>query len=199
MIKISTRVALFATLVGAASNFSGVRADSLNQFGLNKARGEAKFASNTGNTLFLAAGTLLPLLNGKEGQQQTVRTLDTLAVVVPATEIIKRLTREQRPDGSGRTSFPSGHASAAFAVATMQASFRPKQAPFWYAGATLIGASRVQLNRHYWHDVIAGAALGYFTAKFEMKKPRGLILRPLIQREQRQTNAGFQIGWNRVF
>lgn len=199
MRKISTRVALLATLMGITSSFSGARADSLDQFGLHRARGEAEFASGTGNTLFLAAGTLLPLLDGKAGQQQTARTLDALLLAVPATEILKAVTREERPDGSSRSSFPSGHASAAFTVAAMQAHFHPRQALLWYAGATVIGASRVQLERHYWHDVIAGAALGYFSAQIELKSPRGLILRPLIHREERQTNAGFEIGWHRTF
>ncbi|PQV64760.1 PAP2 superfamily protein [Abditibacterium utsteinense] len=199
MHKISTPVALLATLIAMAGNFSGARADSLDQFGLHKARGEAKFASGTGNTLFLAAGTLLPLLNGKQGEQQTVRTLDALLIAVPATEVLKTLTHERRPDDSSSSSFPSGHASAAFTVATMQAHYHPKQALLWYGGATIIAASRVQLERHYWHDVIAGAALGYFSAQFELKSPRGLILRPLIHREERQTNAGFELGWHRVF
>ena len=62
----------------------------------------------------------------------------------------------------------------------MQAHYHPKQALLWYGGATIIGASRVQLNRHYWHDVIAGAALGYFTTQLELHEEKGLILRPFI-------------------
>lgn len=200
MQKIFKSAALLAIALGCSSQFSPSRADSLDQFGLHKARGEAKFASGTGNTLFLAAGTLLPLLNGKEGEQQTVRTIDSLLVAVPLTEALKAITRERRPDGSERTSFPSGHASAAFAVAAMQAHFHPRQSLLWYGGATLIGASRVQLERHYWHDVIAGAALGYFTTQFELKAPRGLILRPLIDRPAKTATArGFELGWHRVF
>lgn len=182
------------------SSFCGARADSLDQFGLHKARGEAKFASGTGNAIFLAAGTLLPLLHGKDGEQETVRTLDALLLAVPATEVIKRITHERRPDDSANSSFPSGHASAAFTVAAMQAHFHPKQALLWYAGATVIGASRVQLERHYWHDVIAGAALGYFSAQLELKAPRGLILRPLVhQPADKKSVSQLEVGWNRVF
>lgn len=86
-----------------------------------------------------------------------------------------------RPDGSDSQSFPSGHATAAFTVAAMQAHYHPRQSLLWYGGATLIGASRVQLERHYWHDVIAGAALGYFTAQVELHQSKGLILRPFIE------------------
>ena len=142
----------------------------------------AKFASGTGNILFLGAGTLLPLIeDGKDGQQHALRTADSLIVSTLFSEALKRITHEKRPDGSNYESFPSGHATAAFAVATMQANYHPKQAIFWYAGATVIAASRVKLNRHYTHDVIAGAALGYFTSKLELGQNRGLLLRPFIR------------------
>lgn len=200
MFKISPQATFLAVLLGISSQLSGARADSLDQFGLHKARGEAKFASGTGNALFLAAGTLLPLLGGKSGEQQTVRTLDALLIAVPATEALKFLTHEERPDGSSNSSFPSGHASAAFAVAAMQAHFHPHQKLLWYGGATLIGASRVQLERHYWHDVIAGAALGYFSTQIELKAPRGLILRPFLEAPTRTTQAtGLEVGWNHSF
>ena len=147
----------------------------------------AKFASGTGTLLFLGAGTLLPLLeDGPEGREHTLRTMDSLLTSTLITEGLKHIVREKRPDGSDRTSFPSGHATAAFAVATMQSHFHPKQAPYWYAGATLISYSRVKLNRHYYHDVIAGAAVGYFTSRWELSQRRGLILSPLI----RSRNAG---------
>lgn len=142
----------------------------------------ARFASGGGNVAFLAAGTLLPLgTDGKDGAQHTLRTVDALAVSVLATEALKTLTHEKRPDGSDFKSFPSGHASAAFTVAAMQAHFHPSQALLWYGGAALIGASRVTLNRHYTHDVVAGAALGYFSAQLELKQNRGLLLRPFIR------------------
>ena len=142
----------------------------------------AKFASGTGNILFLGAGTLLPLVeDGKNGQQHALRTADTLLTSALFSEGLKRLTHKKRPDGSNYESFPSGHATAAFAVATMQANYHPKQAIFWYAGATVIAASRVKLRRHYTVDVLAGAALGYATARLELGQNRGLILRPFIR------------------
>ena len=150
----------------------------------------ARFASGTGNVLFLGAGTLLPLIeDGKDGPQHSLRTADSLIVSTLFSEALKRITHERRPDGGNTQSFPSGHATAAFAVATMESHYHPKQAILWYAGATVIAASRVKLRRHYTHDVIAGAALGYFTSKLELKQGRGLLLRPFIRPEGARGSA----------
>lgn len=130
---------------------------------------------------YLAAGLGLPLLQDHEaGRERSFRTLDTLLVTFGLTEGFKGLIHETRPDGSDRQSFPSEHTSLAFAVATMQAQYHPDEAIYWYGGATLIGASRVWDRKHYWHDVLAGAALGYGVARLELSMPHGLILQPLI-------------------
>ncbi len=156
----------------------------------------ARFASGTGNILFLGAGTLLPLIeDGKNGGQHSLRTADSLIVSTLIGEALKRVTHKKRPDGSNYESFPSGHATAAFAVATMESHYHPKQAILWYGGATVIAASRVKLHRHYTVDVIAGAALGYFTSKLELKQGRGLLLRPFIHPEgPRGSVSGLSIG-----
>ncbi|RYG39429.1 phosphatase PAP2 family protein [bacterium] len=130
---------------------------------------------------YLTAGLALPLLrDGESGRQRSFRTLDALGSTFLITEGLKSIVRERRPDGSDRQSFPSAHASLAFTVATMQADFRPREAVYWYLGASMIGASRVDLRKHHVHDVLAGAALGYGIARLELSLPRGLILQPLI-------------------
>ena len=120
----------------------------------------ARFASGKGNLAFLAAGVAGPLFYGEKDRAEVARRLDTALTVSLATQALKLAFRERRPDGSSRDSFPSGHASAAFAIAALNARARPKDAPFWYAGAALVADSRVTLKRHYVHDVIAGALLG---------------------------------------
>lgn len=195
-------VALSCALPSGVLLSGTARADSLDQFGLHRARGEAKFASGAGSALFLAAGTLLPLVDGDpQGSQRSVRVADALLTSTLLTEGLKRLTREERPDGSSHDSFPSEHATAAFAVAAMQAHYHRKQAAFWYGGAALIGASRVQLERHYWHDVLSGAALGYLTAQLELRQGRGLLLRPFVNGPSRANGhdqvAGFSLS--RIF
>lgn len=134
--------------------------------------------------MYLAAAVGLPLLtDGRDGKNHALRAADALGTSVLLAEGLKALVREKRPDAASRDSFPSGHATAAFAVATVESEFHPRQAPLWYSGAALISYSRVRLNRHYAQDVVAGAALGYFTARIELSRPHGLILSPLISPE----------------
>jgi hypothetical protein len=157
--------------------------------------GEAKFASGTGNFVYLGAGLIAPLLeDGKDGEQHSMRTFDSVLTSTIITEVLKNVTHEKRPDGSNFKSFPSGHATAAFAVATMESEYHPKQSLFWYAGATTIAVSRVQLNKHHWHDVAAGAAVGYFTSKFELHHKHGLILQPFIHDQGKEHVAGLQFS-----
>lgn len=145
------------------------------------ARKGAEFASGAGNILFLAAGIGLPLLtDGSQGRNHSLRALDAMGSSVLLTEGLKALVREKRPDSNAHDSFPSGHATAAFAVATMQSAFHPKQAPYWYAGATLISLSRIRLHRHTNADVAVGAAIGFGMSRLELSAPRGLILSPII-------------------
>jgi len=65
---------------------------------------------------------------------------------------------------SDQFSFPSGHTSAAFMVATMVSYFFPALAPGLYAWALAIGFSRVVLGVHFPTDTLMGAVLGSFTA-----------------------------------
>lgn len=157
------------------------------------ARSASKFASEGGNILFLAAGVGLPLLSdGHNGKNHSLRVLDALGTSVLLSEGLKNLVREKRPDSNAHDSFPSGHATAAFSVAAVEAGLHPRQAPLWYLGATLISYSRVRLHRHTVGDVLVGAALGIGTARVEMSQPRGLLLSPFITPDG--TGMGIQMS-----
>lgn len=60
--------------------------------------------------------------------------------------------------------FPSGHATAAFAAATVIAMVHPATGVPAYTFATAVGWSRMQRNRHYPTDIFAGASLGILVA-----------------------------------
>lgn len=79
--------------------------------------------------------------------------------------ILKNVINEERPNGSGNDSFPSGHTTIAFASAGYI-----QQRYGWTLGApalvaaTFVGFTRVQAKQHYWYDVVAGAVMGEVSA-----------------------------------
>ncbi|MDQ3366761.1 MAG: phosphatase PAP2 family protein [Myxococcota bacterium] len=131
----------------------------------------------------LAAG----MLGSGDGSRyyHTKGLAESLATGVFVTGLIKATVGRHRPDHdpaiddpSSRRSFPSGHATQAFAIATYAALYlrlhvfdsrRGSQTlPWWEAatyGGILVGASalageRVLHNRHHLTDVAVGGLLG---------------------------------------
>ncbi|MBL8009687.1 MAG: phosphatase PAP2 family protein [Flavobacteriales bacterium] len=62
-------------------------------------------------------------------------------------------------------SFPSGHATCAFAMGLALAVMdgAPRRAPLWALGAAVLAFTRVYLSQHFTEDVLAGAGLGVVT------------------------------------
>lgn len=71
----------------------------------------------------------------------------------------------------GNGSFPSGHAIAAFSVATVVARRygNHRWVPYVaYGMAALVGFSRLSLSAHFLSDVFVGGALGYSISRFSV-------------------------------
>ena len=96
-------------------------------------------------------------------------TVVSMGVAFGGKTALKAMINEERPDHSDNKSFPSGHAAIAFAAArSIDKEFRNES--IWipiagYAAATALGIERVASDRHHWHDVAAGAAIGYGVAE----------------------------------
>jgi len=90
------------------------------------------------------------------------QALDVAITSTVSVELLKRTFRDPRPENSGLGgyAFPSGHATAAFALAAVASEYQPEQKWLWYLLAAGVAWSRVECNAHDWDDVIAGAALG---------------------------------------
>lgn len=103
------------------------------------------------------AGISTLTLHDYEGTTQLVKST---ALALGSTLLLKYTVDEERPTG-GNHSFPSGHASISFS----SAEFIRKRYGWDYGlpaylAATFVGFSRVESEQHYFHDVLAGAALG---------------------------------------
>jgi membrane-associated phospholipid phosphatase len=101
-----------------------------------------------------------------------------VAVGLPGlvSTVVKRWIGRVRPSDAGPfayepfswrpdyASFPSGHATTAFAALVAFGVIFPRIRPVLWVYALLIAATRVAVSAHYPSDVIAGAAFGAFGA-----------------------------------
>lgn len=103
------------------------------------------------------------LTNSPKLADTGVVVLESLFVNFIATEGLNYSFRRRSPDGSNRTSFPSGHVSSTAALAASISEmfdWNPKAAIPLYATAAFVGASRIQDNKQYLSSVLAGMTLG---------------------------------------
>jgi membrane-associated phospholipid phosphatase len=108
------------------------------------------------------------------GADGLIATLIAGGIVTPALKLIVGRRRPRDTDKtfdfkpfSGSSSFPSGHSTEAFAVASVIATHYDQR---WvqvvsYGSATLVGFARVHHRAHFLSDVTAGAIIGTATGR----------------------------------
>ena len=111
---------------------------------------------------------------GNDRQRKTaVNALESAATALVITEGLKFIAHRDRPNGQDDDSFPSNHTAAAFAMATVAAEEYKENkfaAPLAYGLATLTAYGRLNDDKHWASDVLAGALIGHYTAKQIMKQ-----------------------------
>ena len=100
--------------------------------------------------------------NDAQFQSLTYSLAQGFLVTNTITAGLKVLAGRELPDATSRYSFPSGHTSNSFMLATVVSRhYGWKAGAPAYAFAAYVGASRLKSRKHYLTDVIAGATLGY--------------------------------------
>lgn len=82
-------------------------------------------------------------------------------IITPA---LKATVHRTRPNG-GDESFPSNHATQAFALASAVSVSYPRVRWIAYGLATGVGLARIAHDAHWTSDVVAGAAIGTFAGR----------------------------------
>jgi len=125
-----------------------------------------KIGASLGGGVAVAAVTVGLFSAGRISRGDVFRSASydlSQAIIVTAvyTEALKLAVRRERPDQSNNQSFPSGHASNAFAIASVISKHYRALAIPSYGLATFIAVSRIAANKHHFSDIVAGGGLGW--------------------------------------
>ena len=142
---------------------------------------------------------------GRVGGQESLRDFGSDLFRAQAlnglfTVALKGATKRTRPDGAPY-SYPSGHTSSAFATAGVV--YRHLGARWGlpaFVLATYVGFSRLQENKHYFSDIVAGGILGsYIGLKIGGRRRSARKLRDFAGNQQqhpwRETHGAFLMSW----
>ena len=186
-------------------------------------QGTARFLSNLGDTasgaVLIGAGYFL----GRWSHHDRFAEASSLSgeALLSAglwSTVLKAATARPRPSpategdfgdyspsaGESPQSFPSGHATGAFAVATVFSGvYSDHRWVSWlaYGTAGFIGLSRITLSRHYPTDVIAGALLGNSLGRMVLERRnessdiRKSSFTPLVDPVDRQVGLIWNYSW----
>lgn len=114
------------------------------------------------NLLYIVGQGIGGATGDDKGYGRSLGMLKATLYASSVTQVLKVTVREQRPDHKNqRDSFPSGHSTIAFAFGGY---IFEEHGWKWGVSALMTSifaaGSRINDNRHYLHDVVAGATIG---------------------------------------
>ena len=130
--------------------------------------------THAGGAVVSIAAVVIPLITESWAQSISVRAAISLTASHLAVQLVKRSVNRARPDTTAHIpcpdcfSFPSGHATAALAVALSYALAAPLLAVPLVGFALIVGWSRVKLGVHYPGDVVMGQLMAVATVAIVM-------------------------------
>ncbi|MBP1164488.1 MULTISPECIES: phosphatase PAP2 family protein [unclassified Chryseobacterium] len=156
----------YGALATATEQFKKINFDTRNEI----REDHPTFRTTIDNyTQFLPGATVFALQAfGIKGESSVKKELIVYAMSIGISTAIviptKKLTHQERPDGSNNQSFPSGHTALAFASAEFLRREYWNVSPWigvaGYAVAAGTGILRMYNNKHWLGDVAAGAGIG---------------------------------------
>lgn len=101
------------------------------------------------------------LILGNKDREGAWQLVESAALALGTTFLLKYTVKEERPNGKDNHSFPSAHSSVSFTSAEfIRKRYGWEYGVPAYAVASFVAYSRVDAKQHHAHDVIAGAAIG---------------------------------------
>lgn len=168
--------------IGLMALFTTDRITGDELFESNRQVKPSRIVSYAGSVYGIGAVATTFYLIGRKNNDYRARetgllSAEALVNSVIAEAAIKGITQRARPAAGrerseffdGGSSFPSGHATQAWAVAAVIASeykHRPAVQIAAYGVATAVSVARFTVKKHYISDVVAGSALGWSIGKF---------------------------------
>lgn len=132
------------------------------------------------NNLILASGLGASIFY-EEGHEGTVQFFRSVALSQVITKGLKIITHKKRPNGDCCLSFPSGHASLSFTgAAFIHKRYGWEYGIPAYTAASYVAYTRVETDKHFIEDVIAGAILGTWSSYYFTEAYQGLKVTPVV-------------------
>jgi PAP2 superfamily len=175
----------------------------------------SRVVSNVGSVYGLGAVSGAFYLFGRTKNDHRAKETGLLSAEALVNSLIvesalKGITQRARPMTGverseffdGGNSFPSGHSTQAWAVATVIANeYRDRRAVqiAAYGAATAVSVARFTGHKHYLSDVVAGSALGYAIGKYvytthHRTSPDSLTITPQFNRGAHA--YGLSVRWS---
>lgn len=116
--------------------------------------------------LYSLIGSAIVYTSAERSLKHGLAATATLGVNAGLNQLVKHTVQRERPDGSDRLSFYSGHTSASFASASILCLSKKKLCAPGLSIALLVGYLRISANKHWLSDVGVGAAIGYVNGRY---------------------------------